>query len=182
MGRAPEPPQDASAPADDPGAEFRASVGPVRPLRRGPARVEPAPARVTPRRGSPASVADPAALAAPVIAANETVRSAQPGTPARQFARLDGENFAADAELDLHGLTLAQAAPALAAFLAECQRRGCERLRIIHGKGLRSEAAQPVLKGFVFASLKGHPAVLALRSAGRRDGGSGALRVLLRRV
>jgi DNA-nicking Smr family endonuclease len=126
----------------------------------------------------------PAAAAAglPLLAANETVRIAQPGVPAGQLARLDGEDFAADAELDLHGLTLAQAAPVLAAFIAECQRQGCERLRIIHGKGLRSEAAQPVLKAFVIASLKGHPAVVALRSAGRRDGGSGALRVLLRRV
>lgn len=182
MGRAPEPPPDVAAPADDPGAEFRAAVGPVRPLRRGQSRVEPAAARVTLRRGRRAAVADPAPLNAPVIAAEETVRIAQPGTPARQLARLDGDEFAADAELDLHGLTLAQATPALAAFIAECQRRGCERLRIIHGKGLRSEAAQPVLKGFVVASLKGHPAVLALRSAGRRDGAGGALRVLLRRV
>jgi DNA-nicking Smr family endonuclease len=124
----------------------------------------------------------PAAAHWPVLAANDTVRLAQPGTPPRQLARLDGDDFTADAELDLHGLTLAQAAPALAAFIAECQRRGRERLRIIHGKGLRSEAAQPVLKGFVIASLKGHPAVLALRSASRRDGGGGALRVLLRRA
>jgi DNA-nicking Smr family endonuclease len=154
----------------------------VRPLRRGLARVEPARARVTPRRGHPAAIADPAPLTAPAFAANETVRIAQPGTPARQLARLDGEDFAADAELDLHGLTLAQAGPALATFIAECLRRGRERLRIIHGKGLRSEAAQPVLKAFVIASLKGHPAALALRSAGHRDGGSGALRVLLRRL
>jgi DNA-nicking Smr family endonuclease len=182
MRRAPEPPKDTSQPIDDVGAEFRAAVGSVRPLRRGPARVESTPARVSSRRGRPAAVADPVPLNAPFIAADETVRIAQPGTPARHLARLDGESFAVDAELDLHGLTLAQAAPALAHFLAECQRRGCERLRIIHGRGLRSEGAQPVLKGFVIASLNGHPAVVALRSAGRRDGGSGALRVLLRRA
>lgn len=182
MGRQPKPPRDAPIPADDPGAEFRAAVGPVRPLRRGPARVGPPPGRASRGRSRAMAMPIPAAADWPVVAANETVHIAQPGTPARQLARLDGEDFAADAELDLHGLTLAQAGPALATFIAECQRRGRERLRIIHGKGLRSEAAQPVLKAFVIASLKGHPAALALRSAGHHDGGSGALRVLLRRL
>jgi DNA-nicking Smr family endonuclease len=55
-------------------------------------------------------------------------------------------------------------------------------VRIIHGKGQRRGQDLPVLKPLVIESLKGHPAVLALRSAGPRDGGSGAVRVLLRRA
>ena len=96
--------------------------------------------------------------------------------------RLDGDHFDAEAELDLHGLTAAQAMPTLRRFIADCVADGCERVRIIHGKGGRSVGDLPVLKPLAIESLKEHPAVLALRSAGARDGGSGALRVLLRRA
>lgn len=88
----------------------------------------------------------------------------------------------AEAQLDLHGLTAPQASAALQAFIADCLTAGCERVRIIHGKGQRPGQDLPVLKPLVIESLRGHPAVLALRSAGPRDGGSGAVRVLLRRA
>ena len=173
-------PQPAEGPpaAPDPGAEFRAAVGAVRPLRDSPPRVETARRRRPPRR--PVERPAPPLPAASALGAADTVRLLRPGLPDRLLARLDGERFEPDAELDLHGLTAAQAAAALGAFIDACRREGCERLRIIHGKGRRSEAAQPVLKALVLTSLTGHPAVLALRSAGRRDGGSGAVRVLLR--
>jgi DNA-nicking Smr family endonuclease len=178
-----KPSKDGS-PDDDPGAEFRAAVGPVRPLR-AERRTDQ-----TPRRPAAASrrrsTAPPphAALSAhlPVIDAQATVRIAQPGVPNRVLRRLDGDRFEPEAELDLHGLTASQAAPALARFITDCLAAGCERVRIIHGKGGRSADALPVLKPLVIESLKGHPAVLALRSAGSRDGGSGAVRVLLRRA
>ncbi|WP_372695866.1 Smr/MutS family protein [Immundisolibacter sp.] len=166
---------------DDPAAEFRAAVGAVRPLRGGAPRAEPA--RRPPPARRPADAPPVPGLAdLPPLQPGETVRWLKPGVPVRALRRLDGEDFAADAELDLHGLTVPQATRALHAFLDDCLHEGCERLRIIHGKGLRSPDPQPVLKGLVVASLKGHPAVLALRSAGRRDGASGAVRVLLRRA
>jgi DNA-nicking Smr family endonuclease len=118
----------------------------------------------------------------PVIEPGATVRLAQPGVPSRALRRLDGERFEAEAELDLHGLTAVQAAGALQAFIADSLAAGCERVRIIHGKGQRAGQGLPVLKPLVIESLKGHPAVLALRSAGPRDGGTGALRALLRRA
>jgi len=153
----------------------------VRPLR--PTRQVQQPPRTPvspPRRRDPAPQA-PTLTAAelPVIEAHATVRLAQPGVPSRLLRRLDGERFEAEAELDLHGLTAAQAAPVLQRFIADCLAAGCERVRVVHGKGLRSMDSQPVLKALAIASLKGHPAVLALRSAGRLDGGSGAMRVLL---
>lgn len=166
---------------DDPAAEFRAAVGAVRPLRGGAARVEPAPRPPPPRRPADAPPV-PALADLPPLPPGETVRLLKPGVPVRALRRLDGEHFVADAELDLHGLTVPQASRALNTFIDACLREGCERLRVIHGKGLRSQDPQPVLKGLVVASLTGHPAVLALRSAGRRDGASGAVRVLLRRV
>lgn len=166
---------------DDPAAEFRAAVGAVRPLRGGVPRAEPA-RRPQPQRRPVDGPAVPALADLPPLQPGETVRLLKPGVPARALRRLDGEQFVADAELDLHGLTVPQATRALHAFIDDCLREGCQRLRVIHGKGLSSQDPQPVLKGLVVASLKGHPAVLALRSASRRDGASGAMRVLLRRA
>ncbi|MFP5464081.1 MAG: Smr/MutS family protein [Gammaproteobacteria bacterium] len=177
MGSKTDPPDTADA-----GAEFRDAVGPVRPLRRAPPSAAPAPARpATPRRKRP-EAPPPLPAVLPVIEPGATVRLAQPGVSNRALRRLDGELFVAEAQLDLHGLTAVQAAAALQAFIADCLAAGCERVRIIHGKGQRPDQGLPVLKPLVIESLRGHPAVLALRSAGHRDGGSGAVRVLLRRA
>lgn len=175
MGLKADPPE-----AADPGAEFRAAVGPVRPLRQPPRSESPLPVRPASRRGKQLESPPPLPAVLPVIAPGATVRLAQPGVPNRALRRLDGELFAAEAELDLHGLTVAQATAALQAFITDCLAVGCERVRIIHGKGQRPGQGLPVLKPLVIESLKGHPAVLALRSAGPRDGGTGALRALLR--
>lgn len=166
--------------ADDPGAEFRAAVGPVTRLRQPPRSESSAPARPVPRRGAPPAPPRTLPAVLPVIEPGTTVRLAQPGVPTRLLRRLDGERFVAEAELDLHGLTAAQAVSALHDFIADCLAAGRERVRVIHGKGHRPGQGPPVLKALVVESLKGHPAVLAQRSAGPRDGGSGALRVLLR--
>jgi len=178
MGSKADPPD-----TPDPGAEFRAAVGPVRPLRPAPPGAAPAPARpATPSRKRPAAP-PPLPAVLPVIEPGATVRLAQPGVPSRALRRLDGERFEAEAELDLHGLTAVQAAAALQAFIADSLAAGCERVRIIHGKGRAcGPGACRCSSRLVIESLKGHPAVLALRSAGPRDGGTGALRVLLRRA
>ena len=175
MGSKADPPE-----ATDPGAEFRAAVGSVRPLRQAPRSELPLARTATAARNQRPQTAAPLPAVLPVIEPGATVRLAQAGVPNRALRRLDGEFFLAQAELDLHGLTTAQAGPALQSFIAECVAAGCERVRIIHGKGQRSGQGLPVLKPLVIESLKGHPAVLALRSAGPRDGGAGALRVLLR--
>jgi len=52
--------------------------------------------------------------------------------------------------------------------------------RIIHGKGIRSSSAQPVLKQKVNYWLRLHDEVLAFCSATRGDGGTGAVYCLLR--
>jgi len=51
----------------------------------------------------------------------------------------------------------------------------------VHGKGLRSGPRGPVLKHAVNTWLRKVDAVLAFASAPRRDGGTGAVYVLLRR-
>ncbi len=84
-------------------------------------------------------------------------------------------------ELDLHGMTVAEARPALARFLAVCQNDLVRCVRIVHGKGRRSPHQRPVLKNKLAAWLRQRFDVLAYCSAPRTDGGTGALYVLLKR-
>jgi DNA-nicking Smr family endonuclease len=82
-------------------------------------------------------------------------------------------------EIDLHGLSAAEAKQALRSFLVAAleQQVGC--VRVIHGKGLRSGPRGPVLKSAVSGVLRRSDAVLAYVSARPADGGTGALYVLL---
>jgi DNA-nicking Smr family endonuclease len=89
--------------------------------------------------------------------------------------------FRVEAELDLHGLTAAQAKLELRNFLLEAQRSAMRCIRVIHGKGLRSGHRGPVLKHTVNALLQKTAAVLAFSSARPVDGGTGAIYVLLGR-
>ncbi|MDA8360561.1 MAG: Smr/MutS family protein [Gammaproteobacteria bacterium] len=90
--------------------------------------------------------------------------------------------FAIERELDLHGLTVEQARAALGLFLHEAMRDQRRCVRIIHGKGLRSTARLPVLKGCVNSWLRQRNEVLAFCSARPEDGGTGAVYVLLKRM
>jgi len=86
----------------------------------------------------------------------------------------------AGAELDLHGLRVEQARHALLSFLDECQEHGIRCVRIVHGKGYNSEGLEPVLKDKARTWLVQKAEVMAFSEAPEREGGAGALLVLLR--
>ena len=67
------------------------------------------------------------------------------------------------------------------AFLAESLDARIQCVRIVHGKGLRSGPRGPVLKASVNRWLRQWDDVLAFVTAPVRDGGTGAIYVLLRR-
>lgn len=83
-------------------------------------------------------------------------------------------------ELDLHGLTVAEARPVMVAFLNDCLRDGLRCVRIIHGKGLGSKNQMPVLKRKVASWLMQRDEILAFCQARRTEGGGGAAVVLLK--
>ena len=85
-------------------------------------------------------------------------------------------------EIDLHGLTVAEARPALVTFLNACLCDGLRCVRIIHGKGLGSKNGEPVLKRKVASWLMQREEILAFCQARRTEGGGGAAVVLLRGV
>ena len=83
--------------------------------------------------------------------------------------------------LDLHGLTVLQASKELQAFLGECEAAGVRHAIIIHGKGFRSKD-KPVIKPMVNRWLRSVDNVLAFHSAQPKDGGNGAVYVLLKKI
>ncbi len=168
---------------------FREAVRDVKPLE-GPAPAADHPSR-RPRRPRPAahfSRADRLAVLEeslrddaidPALASGEELVFHRAGIQSPVLRRLRRGDYRVQGEIDLHGLTVAEAKQALRDFLAEALTRQWRCVRIIHGKGLRSGHRGPVLKGMVGTVLRKVGPVLAYVSARQVDGGTGAVYVLL---
>ncbi len=88
-----------------------------------------------------------------------------------------------DHSLDLHGLTIDQARVELLElleFLAECEIADIRHATIVHGKGYGSKG-KPVIKPMVNRWLRQAENVLAFHSAQAKDGGNGAVYLLLKK-
>jgi DNA-nicking Smr family endonuclease len=103
-----------------------------------------------------------------------------PGLQKNVLAKMRKGQFGLDAEIDLHGLTSEEAKRQLLLFLHRAVIDGCRCVLIIHGKGYRSPDNLPVLKNNLNRWLRQHQDVLAFCSAKPKDGGAGAVLVLLR--
>ena len=88
--------------------------------------------------------------------------------------------WATQDHLDLHGLRTEEARALLVSFLNDALTHGFRCVRIVHGKGLRSKNAEPVLKRKVGNWLGQRDEVLAFVQARPEDGGGGAVMVLLK--
>lgn len=102
----------------------------------------------------------------------------QTGVPDRVLRKLAKGQFAIDAKLDLHGMTIENAHAAIDDFLQQCRHNTVRVALIIHGKGQHSET--PVLKNKINHWLRELHIVLAFCSAAQKHGGRGAVYVLLR--
>jgi DNA-nicking Smr family endonuclease len=97
------------------------------------------------------------------------------------WLRLKRGRVEVERRLDLHGQTQAQAHRSLQAFVAEAAAGGCRCVLIVTGKGLETGGT---LRHMVPRWLNEEPnraRVVAFTAAQPRDGGAGALYVLLRR-
>lgn len=115
----------------------------------------------------------------PALAGGEELVFHRAGVQATVLRKLRRGDYRVQGEIDLHGLTMAEAKQALREFLAHALMRRWRCVRIVHGKGLRSGHRGPVLKGMVGAMLRKVGPVLAYVSARPVDGGTGAIYVLL---
>jgi DNA-nicking Smr family endonuclease len=115
----------------------------------------------------------------PQLAGGEELVFHRPTVQPAMLRKLRRGEYRVQREIDLHGLTVAEAKAALRQFLVAALEQQVRCVRIIHGKGLRSGHRGPVLKGAVNAMLRRSDAVLAYVSARPVDGGTGAVYVLL---
>ncbi len=117
----------------------------------------------------------------PDVGPGDVLSFTRGGVQRREAERLRRGRYPTEADLDLHGRTVADAADALDRFLEDSRRRGRRCVRIVHGKGFGSPSGQPIMKAHVDRWLRARSEVLAFCSATPPDGGTGALYVLLRR-
>lgn len=115
---------------------------------------------------------------------DEYVRGAVRGLDSRNMQKLAAGSFSVEAHLDLHGMNLDQAQDSLLFFVRECYLQGKRCVLVVTGRGLGSPGGQAVLKTAVQDWLTRVPlkrVVLAFATAQPRDGGAGAMYVLLRK-
>lgn len=108
----------------------------------------------------------------------------------RNFDRLKKGKMQVDGKIDLHGMTLAQAHPALTGFVREAHHSGKRLLLVITGKGKpgRDDWVMPARHGVLkhqvpqwLAMQPLAPLVLQVTQATQKHGGTGAYYVYLRR-
>ena len=164
---------------------FRKTVGEVKPLAHD--RLPPKPRRLVPRarfaRQERRAVLDESLygddLGDPLLAAGDELVFRRPGVRDAVLRRLRRGEYRVQDEIDLHGMTVAEAKLALREFVAHAEERGARCIRVVHGKGLRSGTRGPVVKSAVNSVLRRTGVVMAFVSARQEDGGTGALYVLL---
>jgi DNA-nicking Smr family endonuclease len=159
-------------------ALWRRVAGTVKPLAKGD---RPAPAAASaPPPAPPRTVPPPlpkAPAPPPALAPGHT-----PGLDRRTAQRLKKGDIAVEASLDLHGLSQEEAHQALARFLARAAQAGRRCVLVVTGKG--GKGGEGVLRASVprwlnAPELRAH--VLAFVHAVPKDGGTGALYILLKR-
>jgi DNA-nicking Smr family endonuclease len=173
-----------SDPENDDARLFREAVRGVKPIENG--RQDARPRRPAPRarftRADRHAVLQESLAGGtddPALAGGDELAFHRAGLQSPVLRKLRRGQYRVQAELDLHGLNVAEAKQALRAFLVESLHRQLRCVRVIHGKGLRSGHRGPVLKSAVSGVLRRTGAVVAYVSARQVDGGTGALYVLL---
>ncbi|MFZ0218666.1 MAG: Smr/MutS family protein [Candidatus Aquirickettsiella sp.] len=105
----------------------------------------------------------------------------RPGLQSKRIKQLVRGDIRQSDYLDLHKMTVEQARRAVLDFLLHSRAHNYICVRIIHGKGKLNQSGAK-LKNHVNCWLRQISWVLAFSSAQLRDGGAGALYVLLRRI
>lgn len=106
------------------------------------------------------------------------------GTDRRTANKLKRGRMAIEARIDLHGFTEAQAYLHLLGFLQAARASGARCVLVVTGKGRKMDAQPGKLKTAVPRWLNEpefRPFVLSVTYAQQKDGGDGALYILLRK-
>ena len=164
---------------------FREAIGAVRPLDP----VAPAPQPPRPAAHPHQLLADQAAVPHELLQVafdpvllevGEELSYLREGYSPKLLKQLKRGQFSVQDDVDLHQMNATAAQLCIIEFLAEAHHHGLCCVRIVHGKGLRSRAGGPVLKGLTDRLLRRRDDVIAFASARPAQGGTGAVVVLLK--
>ncbi len=126
------------------------------------------------------ALSDTMALLNPV--ASEAILSfRRVGIQQSLFKKLKDGQLMWKAAVDLHGCTVEQAREALVTLIHDAQNDGINVIKVVHGKGFSQTTQSGLLKTCVNGWLQQHRSVLAFHSAIAKDGGNGAVLVLLKK-
>jgi len=112
------------------------------------------------------------------LSGSDIIAHAQSGVSTKIIKKMKQGNIDFAPVLDLHGQTIVEACVSLSQFMYYHQNE--QFIHIIHGKGYHSEHGLSILKTQVISYLKQHPSVLAFNTCPDKDGGTGAVFVLMR--
>lgn len=116
----------------------------------------------------------------PLVPPRAQLSFMRPGIQHGVFRSLRLGQYEPQSVLDLHRRTVQEARRELWQFIHDCRRYGLRTVMVLHGRGELSPKPA-LLKSYVNAWLRELPEVLAFHSAIKRDGGDGALYVLLKK-
>jgi DNA-nicking Smr family endonuclease len=187
------PPSSKQRRADDEDAAlFLSAIGEVASVRAGKQKVGPPPPRTVDQLAFKTEEAESLARLAELVSGDDfevsdatgSIEGAVHGLDPNVLRKLRAGDFSLDASLDLHGRKRDDAKLALEQFISKGRVAGHRCVLVVTGRGLHSEDQVPVIKQGVQEWLThGRTAkqVLAFCTAKPKDGGLGAVYVLLRR-
>jgi DNA-nicking Smr family endonuclease len=187
--RAPEP-APAPSVSDDGGDIFHQAMDGVEPLKDSGRRVPPAvqepvvPAQIGADEMKALRDLVDGKIEFAVEFTDEFLQAHVLGMDSRIFRKLRAGAYSCEAHLDLHGLNSEQAYFALADFIRSSYLNEKRCVLVVTGRGRNSPDGQPVIKQEVQRWLTKDPlkrVVLAFCTALPRDGGAGAMYILLRK-
>ena len=181
-------PPDQTEPDD--AALFRATIGEVKPLaeqNRIKPQNRPRKPMLRPTVTEPAipdTLTDgcPAKSFSDCVAEDDPAEYLHNGLSRMALRKLRRGAWPVQDSLDLHGNNRDAARKLLQEFLHEATQHGMRCVLVIHGKGTNSRDGEAVLRKLTRHWLTQHPRVLGYCDATPRQGGSGAVLVLLKVV
>ena len=115
-----------------------------------------------------------------MVSGEEFIFYAHAGLQLKTQKKLRQGKVPIEDHLDLHGLNIDEARNTLLEFIDFAQKQQIRCVLLVHGKGYRAEAQHPVLKNKVNNWLRQHPGILGFSSAQPKDGGTGAVYILIK--
>ena len=133
-------------------------------------------------RGKPLRLNQPYAEVIPVPLQQELFHGVAPGLDRATQQKMRRGKITIDARIDLHGMTQSEANQALSNFLYDCRVGGLRTVLVITGKGLGGGGVLRAAVPRWLNESNNRKLIRAFSHAVPKDGGVGALYVILKRL